>query len=103
MLAPGSLHAQTATTSTTTVELTSTKTVQVKVKGVGCSNDLRTISANVEKLAGVTKCETLKHGAVTTFEVTLDPSVTSAQKVHAAIEDTPGCGDPADRPYKVKS
>ena len=96
--------AQTASTSSTSTsqEETTTKTISVKVKGVGCSTDIKTISANVQKLNGVSSCKTLKKGATTTFEVKMNPSLITEKEIHAAIENTAGCKNPNDRPYRVK-
>ncbi|MBD77615.1 MAG: hypothetical protein CL840_01575 [Crocinitomicaceae bacterium] len=80
----------------------STLTSEVKVKGITCSNDLKTISSNVEKLKGVTSCKTLKQGATATFEVNYNPTLVSKEEIYAAIEKTGGCENPNDRPYKVK-
>lgn len=74
----------------------------VKVKGVGCNTDIKTIKANVEKLAGVTQCNVIKKGAITSFEVEYNAGEINRHKIYATIEDTPGCKNPADRPYKVK-
>lgn len=82
--------------------LESVKTIEVKVKGVGCADDIVSISANVEKLEGVSRCKTVKKGATTKFEIYLLPSMVSEEAIHAAIENTPGCKNPDDRPYKVK-
>jgi copper chaperone CopZ len=79
-----------------------TKTIDVKVKGITCSKDLVTIAQNVEKLEGVASCKAAKKGATTTFEVIMNPALVSDEKVHAAIENTGGCKNPNDRPYKVK-
>ncbi len=78
------------------------KTLTIKVKGVTCSNDLKTISSNVEKLRGVNSCKALKRGATSTFEVKYNADLISEEAIHAAIEDTQGCKSPNDRPYKVK-
>lgn len=74
----------------------------IKVKGITCSSDLKTISTNVEKLNGVSSCKTLKDGATATFEVNYNPEVVSKEDIYAAIENTGGCKNPNDRPYKVK-
>lgn len=79
------------------------KTVTIKVKGVGCSGDLKTIAGNIEKLDGVNSCETGKVGRVSSFVVKYDPAKVTEKTIHAAIEDTPGCQHPDDRPYKVKT
>ena len=88
--------------NTATTQVEADKTISVKVKGVGCSKDIKSISANVEKLDGVSSCKTLKKGATTTFEVILSPSMVTEEAIHAAIEGTGGCENPNDRPYKVK-
>lgn len=77
------------------------QTFDVKVKGVGCSTDIKTISANVEKLDGVSSCKVAKKGATTTFKVTMNTALISRDDVYAAIEGTAGCKNPNDRPYKV--
>ncbi len=79
-----------------------TKIITVKVKGITCSNDLKTISTNVEKVKGVQRCQVGKQGATTTFDVTYNPILVTEKEIFAAIEDTEGCENPADRPYKVK-
>ena len=91
-----------AQSSTASVQTEVEKTINVKVKGVGCSADIKSISANVEKLDGVSSCKILKKGATTTFEVVMLSNVVSEEAVHAAIEGTGGCKNPNDRPYKVK-
>ena len=78
------------------------RTSAVKVKGVTCKNDLVSIAGNVEKLKGVTACQPEKAGPTTTFKIKFDPKVVSEKEIFAAIEGTPGCENPNDRPYKVK-
>jgi len=80
----------------------STKTITIKVKGINCSNDLKTIASNVEKLNGVTSCKSTKMGATSSFEVIYNPSQLAEKEIFTAIENTGGCENPADRPYKVK-
>ena len=99
-LIPNVISAQTV--SKALPKLESVKTIEVKVKGVGCADDILSISTNVEKLEGVSRCKTVKKGATTKFEIYLLPSMVSEESIHAAIEDTPGCKNPNDRPYKVK-
>ena len=91
-----------AQTTATVQTAENIKTLTVKVKGVGCSNDCKTICTNVEKLEGVNSCSTVKKGAITTFEAKYDPAVISEEEIHAAIENTGGCTNPDSRPYKVK-
>jgi copper chaperone CopZ len=80
----------------------SIKTITVKVKGLTCAGDLKTIAANVEKLSGVNTCKTGKMGAISSFKVTYNTTKVSAKEINAAIENTSGCENPNDRPYKVK-
>lgn len=76
--------------------------ITIKVKGVTCAMDLKTIASNVEKLDGVSRCKPMKEGAVSTFEVAYNPLKVSEKAIYAAVENTEGCENPADRPYKVK-
>ncbi len=94
--------AQTSSAQTTPVQENTDKTSAVKVKGVTCKNDLVSIAGNVQKLKGVTKCHPEKAGPTTTFKIQFDPKVVSEKEIFAAIEGTPGCENPNDRPYKVK-
>jgi copper chaperone CopZ len=78
-------------------------TVTIKVKGVTCSNDLKTLSTNVKELKGVSECKPGKAGAVSVFKVTYNPAVVNIKDIHKAFENTGGCSDPNDRPYKIKN
>lgn len=86
-----------------TIAETKSKTITVKVKGVGCSKDVKSIALSVKKLSGVTSCDVGKKGATTSYNVTYDPSAVSQNQIESAIEETPGCKNPNDRPYKVKN
>jgi len=88
--------------SKTAVEAVAEKTIKVKVKGVGCSRDLKAIMHNVGSVIGVRTCETLKKGATTTFSVSFNPTVATEQSIYSAVEATPGCSNQSARPYKVK-
>lgn len=88
--------AQTASTATET-------SITVKVKGVTCKNDLVTLSDNVKELKGVKACKPGKAGPVSEFKITFDPSQVDTKQIYKAIENTSGCSDPNDRPYKVKT
>lgn len=90
------------TTESLTQQTATIKTSAIKVKGVTCKNDLVTIAGNVEKLKGVSACKADKAGPTTTFQIKFNPSLVSEKEIFAAIEATPGCEDPKDRPYKVK-
>lgn len=76
--------------------------ITVKVKGITCSSDLKTISANVEKLNGINACEVKKQGATSTFVVKYNSALVTEKEIYASIENTEGCKNPEDRPYKVK-
>ncbi len=95
--------AQTSAATTESQEVVEAdKTIKVKVKGVGCSRDLKAILNNVGSVIGVRTCETLKKGATTTFSVTYNPTVASEKAIYSAVEATPGCSNQTARPYKVK-
>ena len=78
-------------------------TITIKVKGVTCNNDLKTLSTNVLELKGVSECKPGKAGAVSVFKVTYNPAQVDTKEIYKAIENTGGCSDPNERPYKVKA
>ena len=78
-------------------------TITIKVKGVTCSNDLKTLSTNVKILTGVSDCKPGKAGPVSVFKITFNPALVGTNEIFKAIENTGGCGDPTERPYKVKT
>jgi len=77
--------------------------ITIKVKGVTCSNDLKTLADNVKELRGVRDCKPGKMGPTSVFKITYDPALVSTKEIYKAIENTGGCSDPNERPYKVKS
>ena len=78
-------------------------TITIKVKGVTCSNDLKTLADNVKELKGVSDCKTGKMGPTSVFKITFNPALVSTKEIYKAIENTGGCSDPNERPYKVKT
>lgn len=80
----------------------SIKIITVKVKGITCSTDLKMISANVQKLKGVSSCQTGKQGTTTTFEIKFNPALVTEKEIYTAIENTGSCENPDERPYKIK-
>ncbi len=78
-------------------------TITIKVKGVTCSNDLKTLADNVKELKGVSDCKPGKMGPTSVFKITYNPALVSTKDIFKAIENTGGCSDPNDRPYKVKA
>lgn len=86
-----------------TVKPLADSTITVKVKGVTCSNDLKTLADNVMALKGVSACKPGKAGPVSVFKVTFNPALVGTKEIFKAIENTGGCSDPDDRPYKVKN
>lgn len=79
-----------------------TENITTKVKGITCATDVKTIAANVEKLNGVSACTPAKTGPTTTYEIAYNPDLVTEEEITAAIQDTPGCKNPNDRPYKVR-
>jgi copper chaperone CopZ len=79
------------------------QTIKLKVSGITCSGDCKDIQNSVAKLNGVTSAKMVgKPSAKTMFEVTFDPAVVTEKEVRSKVEDTPGCENPNDRPYKAK-
>ena len=78
-------------------------TITIKVKGVTCNNDLKSLSNNVKELQGVSECKPGKTGPVSVFKITYNPALVSLKEIFKAIENTGGCSDPNERPYKVKT
>jgi copper chaperone CopZ len=95
-------NAQNISAQNITQNSDTSQTIVVKVKGVTCAGDLKTIASNVEKVEGVTTCKTGKMGATSSFEVKYNPKKANIKDIHSAIENTGGCENPNDRPYKVK-
>ena len=77
-------------------------TITIKVKGVTCSNDLKTLSDNVKELKGIIDCKPGKAGPTSVFKITYNTAQVSTKEIYKAIENTGGCSDPNERPYKVK-
>ena len=86
----------------TVVKPTSDTSITIKVKGVTCSNDLKTLSDNVKELKGVIDCKPGKAGPTSVFKITYNTAQVSTKEIYKAIENTGGCSDPDERPYKVK-
>lgn len=81
---------------------TTDSTITIKVKGVTCSNDLKTLADNVKELKGVSDCKPGKMGPTSVFKITYNPALVSTKEIYKAIENTGGCSDPNEKPYKVK-
>ena len=101
LMAPATNFAQSASKQESQTKAQA-QTITVKVKGVGCSKDIKTIATSVKELSGVSSCDVAKKGATTSYNITYNPSLVSRNQIESAIEDTPGCKNPNDRPYKVK-
>ena len=92
------IKAQTADTS----NADTVKTV-TKVKGITCSSDLPIITKNVKEVKGITTFESVsKPGPTTSFKVVYNPSIVSYEDLVKAVEGSPSCDFPDQKPYKVK-
>lgn len=78
------------------------QTINIKVKGINCNDDVKTLSDNISKLNGVSSCKAGTAGATTSFRIEFYPTVLSEKDIFAAVENTPGCDNPEEKPYKVK-
>ncbi len=82
----------------------SKQTIKVKVSGITCAGDSKDIQKSVTKINGILDCKLLgKAAATSVFEITFNPALVTEKEIRKAVEDTPGCENPDDRPYKVKS
>ena len=79
-------------------------TVSLKVSGITCGHDLKTLNEKLKAIKGVYNCETVgRRGVKTNFKVDYNPNLITEKEIRAAFEGTPGCEDPNEFPYKVKS
>ena len=79
------------------------QTIKVKVSGITCAGDSKDIQNSVEKVNGIIECKPVgKASATSVFEITFNPAVITEKEIRKAVEATPGCENPDDRPYKVK-
>ena len=81
----------------------STETIIIKVKGADCSEDLKIMSSNIKKQKGVSSCKVIKEGVTSSFEVKYNPTIITKKEIYAVIENTSGCDNPNEKPYKVKN
>lgn len=100
LLTAGTVTLSAQTTAAT--EVSSIETAVVKVKGATCKTDLGMIVDNIKKTEGVSACEILKHGAVTSLEVKYNPAAVTLEKVQTVIESTGTCSNPNERRYSVR-
>ena len=95
--------AQNANEQQTTVTPVTVKTIKIKVTGITCSGDCKDIQKEVSKIPGVVEFKQVgKPSATSVFEINFDPATVSEKDIRKAVESTPGCKNPDDRPYKVK-
>lgn len=80
----------------------SLQTINIKVKGINCNDDVKTLSDNISKLNGVSSCKAGTAGATTSFKIEFNPVALTEKDIYAAVENTPGCDNPEEKPYKVK-
>lgn len=92
-----------ATTQPKPVETTSVQKIKLKVSGITCSGDCKDIEKSVSKINGVSAVKMVsKPSATSVFEISFNPAVITEKEIRTAVESTPGCENPNDRPYKVK-
>jgi copper chaperone CopZ len=77
--------------------------VTLNVKGITCGNDLPIINKNVMDLDGVASCNAVgKAKPTTVFTIDYNPNLISEKEIIMAVEDSPSCDFPDQKPYKVK-
>lgn len=88
---------------TTVTQIQKLQTIKLKVGGITCTGDCKDIQKVVSKMNGVSSCKQVgKPAATSVFEVTFNPTVVSEKEIRSKVEDTPGCDNPNEKPYKVK-
>ncbi len=88
---------------TTITEAPKLQTIKLKVGGITCSGDCKDIQKVVSKIYGVISCKQIgKPAATSVFEVSFNPALVSEKEIRIKVEDTPGCDNPDEKPYKVK-
>lgn len=104
LAASTSACAQTTKDDAKTVAQTQTlQTIKLKVGGVSCSGDIKDIQKVVAKMEGVASIKQVgKMSPTSVFEVSFNPAVVSEKEIRKVVEDTPGCDNPKEKPYKVK-
>ncbi|MGC4059268.1 MAG: heavy-metal-associated domain-containing protein [Chitinophagaceae bacterium] len=81
----------------------SLRTTTITVANLHCNNDMPTIKKQLLNQDGIDEVSfTEIHGDRSSFTISYHTAATSEQQIKSAIEATPGCDDPASRPYKVK-
>lgn len=79
------------------------QTIKLKVSGITCTGDCKDIQKVVGKMNGVTSCKQVgKPTATSVFEVIFNPADVTEKEIRKVVEDTPGCDNPDEKPYKVK-
>ena len=88
---------------TTAAQKEKLQTIKLKVGGITCTGDCKDIQKVVSKMNGVSSCKQVgKPLATSVFEVTFNPALVSEKEIRAKVEDTPGCDNPDEKPYRVK-
>ncbi len=99
---PTAVGAQTTSTQAPAVT-PALQTIKLKVSGITCSGDCKDIQTVLSEMNGVVSSKHLgKPTATTSFQVTFNPALVTEKELRQAVENTPGCESPDDRPYKVK-
>lgn len=95
-----------ATVQAQTVDTTVADTVTsvtIDVKGITCGSDLPIITKNVKDVKGIVSCDPVgKPGPTTSFKVVYNPALVSYEELVKAVEGSPSCDFPDQKPYKVK-
>lgn len=87
----------------TVAQIQKLQTIKLKVGGITCTGDCKDIQKVVSKMNGVASCKQIgKPSATSVFEISFDPSIVTEKEIRSKVEDTPGCDNPNEKPYKVK-
>src|SRR5690606_12375166 len=80
----------------------SVMTAVIKVGNLHCNNDMPTIKKRLLNQEGIDDVVfTERDDQFSTFTITYHSSATDVSAIEKWVESTPGCDDPADKPYRV--
>ena len=79
------------------------KTITLEVGNLHCDGDMPTIQKNLLNQEGIDEVSfTARKKQAATFTVTFHTAANSPNGIKSAVENTPGCDAPDEKPYRVK-
>ena len=79
------------------------KSMTLKIGNLTCDGDMPTIQKNLLNQDGIDEVMfTSRKKEASTFTVLFHSAATDADNIKLAVENTPGCDDPDEKPYRVQ-